>query len=122
MPDTDLGIRSPMQNESDIHLIYATFPDMESGRQAGERLIGARLAACVNMWPGMVSLYRWEGRVEEGEEIVFLAKTTATRLAEAVAAIREVHPYEEPAIVAVAAAGGSAGFFDWIRAETQPEG
>ncbi|WP_029058737.1 divalent-cation tolerance protein CutA [Stappia stellulata] len=107
-----------MQSCSDIRLIYATFPDTASARAAAHALVGAQLAACVNMWPGMQSVYCWQGAVEEGAEVVFLAKTTSARLAEAMAKIAESHPFDEPAVIALDVAAGRDGFLDWIRAQT----
>ncbi len=107
-----------MQDDTDIRLIYATFPDMAAARAAARGLVAKGLAACVNMWPGMISVYRWEGAVEEGDEIVFLAKTTKARCDETVAAIRDLHPYDEPAVLVLPVDGGSATFLDWIRRES----
>ena len=73
-----------MQSDSHIRLIYATFPDTDSHRAAGEALVRERLAACINMWPGMVSIYRWQGEIEEANEVVFLAKTTLSQSAAAI--------------------------------------
>ena len=106
----------------DIRLIYATFPDMATARAAAGPLVRGGLAACVNMWPGMISLYCWEGAVEEGQEVVFLAKTTVARQDEAVQAIRALHPYDEPAILVLPVEGGSASFLDWIRAGSSGQG
>ncbi|WP_349357403.1 divalent-cation tolerance protein CutA [Stappia sp.] len=108
-----------MKSTTDIRLIYSTFPDMESARDAAAKLVTLRLVACVNMWPGMVSVYRWQGAVEEGAEVVVLAKTSAARLEEAMAAIVELHPFDEPAVLALDVAHGSPSFLDWIRAETR---
>jgi periplasmic divalent cation tolerance protein len=107
-----------MQTDSHIRLIYATFPDTDSARTAGEVLVRERLAACVNMWPGMVSIYRWQGEIEEANEVVFLAKTTLSQSAAAIAALRAAHPYDEPAVLSLPVEDGSAGFLHWIRKET----
>ncbi|MXN63890.1 divalent cation tolerance protein CutA [Stappia sp. GBMRC 2046] len=107
-----------MTTKSDIVLIYATFPDEKAAREAARALIGERLAACVNFWPGMRSVYRWQGEVEEGEEIVFIAKTTVENAARVRARIAEMHPYDEPAMVDIATLGGAESYLGWIRAET----
>lgn len=107
-----------MQSCSDIRLIYSTFPDSESATAAAREIVGAGLAACVNMWPGMRSLYCWEGKVEEGEEVVFLAKTTQARVEEAMARIAACHPFDEPAVIVVDVTAGRDSFLDWIRAQT----
>ncbi|SDU21579.1 divalent-cation tolerance protein CutA [Stappia sp. ES.058] len=108
-----------MQSCSDIRLIYSTFPDTASARAAAREIVGAGLAACVNMWPGMQSVYCWDGAVEEGEEVVFMAKTTEARLAEAMALIAGCHPFDEPAVIALDVAAGRGSFLDWIREQTR---
>lgn len=105
----------------DIRLIYATFPDTDSAGAAARKLVGEGLAACVNMWPGMTSVYRWQGTLEEGQEVVFLAKTTRARAREAIEAVVQAHPYDEPAVMLLPVEGGSASFLDWIRRETGSE-
>ena len=109
---------SEMAMKGDIVLIYATFPDEASAREVAVVLVGERLAACVNFWPGMRSVYRWQGGVEEDEEIVFIVKTTAENAGKARARIAEMHPYDEPAMVDIATLGGAESYLDWIRAET----
>ncbi|NRG18163.1 divalent-cation tolerance protein CutA [Rhizobiales bacterium] len=103
---------------SDIVLIYATFPDEEAAREVAGVLVGERLAACVNFWPGMRSVYRWQGQMEEAGEVVFIAKTTAENAAKVRGRIAELHPYDEPAMVDIAARGGAESYLGWIRAET----
>jgi len=105
----------------DIRLIYATFPDTDTARAAARKLVGEGLAACVNMWPGMTSVYRWQGTLEEGQEVVFLAKTTRSRAREAIEAVVQAHPYDEPAVMLLPVEGGSASFLEWIRRETGSE-
>jgi periplasmic divalent cation tolerance protein len=78
-------------------------------------LVGEGLAACVNRLPGVVSTYRWEGRVDENGETLLLIKTTADRLTELTTRISELHPYELPEVVAVPVVGGLEPYLDWIR-------
>ncbi len=99
-------------------LVYATFPSLESAESVGAKLLEQQLVACVNLLPGMVSLYRWQGRQQRDQEVVMIAKTR-TSLAEVVTeTIVEVHPYDVPAVVVVDLAGGSKPFLDWISSET----
>lgn len=105
-----------MQDDTPV-LIYSTFPDEETARTAAAILVKSALAACVNMIPGMRSIYVWKGAVEEDGEIIFIAKTTKARADAVMAAIAENHPYEEPALLILPTDGGSAGFCDWIRAQ-----
>ncbi len=99
-------------------LIYTTFPSREAAEEAARALLEARLIACANILPGMVSLYRWEGALERAEEVVMLLKTTAARAEAAVEAVAKAHPYEVPAILLLPIEGGAASFLAWIGAQT----
>ncbi|HEU5142091.1 MAG TPA: divalent-cation tolerance protein CutA [Solirubrobacterales bacterium] len=90
----------------------------EAGRIAAA-LVERRLAACVQMFGPIVSRYRWEGAIEEAEEWQCLAKTEAGLFEEVEAAIRELHSYEEPEIVAMPIVAGSAGYLGWVSAEVR---
>ncbi len=99
-------------------LVYTTFGDAETALAVGETLVRDRLAACVNVLPGMRSVYSWKGAVERADEVVAIVKTReglADRLA---AALRDRHPYETPIILHVAAVDADPGTLAWIRAET----
>ncbi len=98
-------------------LVYSTFPDSESARAAASCLVQQRLAACVNMIPGMRSIYVWEGKVADDEEIVFLAKTMKSTADAVMQAIAANHPYEEPALLVLPTQGSSKGFCDWIASQ-----
>ena len=86
----------------------------DEAERIASALIDARLAACVQTLGPITSRYRWKGRVEEAEEWLCLAKTEAARYQEVEAAIREIHSYEEPEILAVPVLAGSSGYLDWI--------
>ncbi|MEJ1161138.1 divalent-cation tolerance protein CutA [Prosthecomicrobium sp. N25] len=104
----------------ELVVVYATFPDLPGAQAAARGLVEGGLAACVNMIPGMVSVYAWKGTLETAGEVVFLAKTRG-RLAEAVmGAIAAVHPYETPALMVLPVEAASRAYGDWIVAETQP--
>jgi len=79
-------------------------------------LVERRLAACVQVVGPISSRYRWQGEVEQAEEWLCLAKTTGDRYAELEAAIRELHSYEEPEIVATPIVAGSPGYLAWLSA------
>lgn len=99
-------------------LVYTTWPSVVEAEAAGAALVEAGLAACVNILPGVRSVYRWQGAVERATETVMIVKTRADR-AEAVAtAIKARHPYDTPAIMVVPVAGGEPGYLAWIAAET----
>lgn len=104
--------------DDDAILIYATFPDIDVARTIGASLVRQQLVACVNILPGMISIYRWEGAIEEDGEISMIAKTRIGLVDAVTAAIVAEHPYDTPAVVAVPVTGGSGPFLDWIRTET----
>ena len=95
-------------------ILYVTAPDMDAARAIGAALVEARLAACANILPGMVSLYRWNDALEEGREVVLIVKTTCSRAEAATAAIVAMHPYDLPCVLAFDPAGGHAPFLHWI--------
>lgn len=103
-----------------VVFLYTTFPDRETAERVGTQLVEARLAACVNILPGMRSIYRWKGAVERADEIVMIVKTIATREAEAIVAIRGGHPYEVPAIVTLPTTGGFEPYLAWIAENSKP--
>jgi periplasmic divalent cation tolerance protein len=101
-------------------MLYTTFPSVVEAEKAGKTLVEDRLAACVNILPGMVSHYRWQGAVERGEEVVMIIKTRAS-LAEPVrAAVKGSHPYDTPAIVVLPIESVDETYFAWIMASTDP--
>ena len=102
-------------------LVYTTFPSIVEAERAGRVLVERRLCACVNILPGMVSHYWWQGAVERGEEVVMIIKTRAS-LAEAVrAAVKEMHSYSTPAVLVVPIENVDPDYHAWIVAETQGE-
>jgi periplasmic divalent cation tolerance protein len=99
--------------------VYTTWPALVEAERAGKLLVERRIAACVNILPGMISHYWWEGQVERGEEVVMIVKTRAS-LADAVtAAVKEAHSYSTPAIVVLPVEGGDPAYLGWIMAETK---
>lgn len=99
-------------------LVYITASSMSEARHIGRALVEARLAACVNIIDGMVSLYHWQGRIEEGSEVVVIAKTKQSLLESLTVKVKAMHSYDCPCIVAMPLAGGNADFLYWIVAET----
>ena len=99
-------------------LIYATFPDEKIAEMVGEVLVDQGLVACVNILPGMVSIYVWEGKRQRDAEVVMIAKTRSRQLDAIVRTIKARHPHATPAIVAVDIAGGSTDFLRWVAAQT----
>lgn len=102
----------------DTLLVLTNLPDEESARRLAAHLVGERLAACVNILAPCRSVYRWEDRIEDAAEAPVLIKTAAGRYADLEAAIKSLHPYELPEIVAVPVAQGLPGYLAWVAAET----
>ena len=101
--------------------VYTTFPSVVEAEKAGNILVDARLAACVNILPGMTSIYRWQGAVERAEEAVMIIKTRAS-LAEAVReAVKEMHSYTTPAVLYLPLEGGDPAYVDWLMNETREQ-
>lgn len=105
-------------DDDQVLLVMSTLPDQDSATKLARTLIETRLAACVNVLAPCVSVYRWQGAVEEAAEVPMLIKTTARRYAELESALRAHHPYELPEIVAVPLARGLPGYLGWVAAET----
>ncbi|MDO8535280.1 MAG: divalent-cation tolerance protein CutA [Xanthobacteraceae bacterium] len=99
-------------------LVYTTYPSLVEAETAGQALVEAGLAACVNILPGMVSIYRWKGAVERADEVVMIVKTRATLKQPVAAAVRERHSYETPAVLFLPTSGGDKDYVGWILAET----
>ena len=99
--------------------VYTTYPSIVEAEKAGRALLERALAACVNILPGMVSLYRWQGAIERGEEAVMIIKTRAS-LAEAVrTAVKDIHSYTTPAILVIPLDSVDADYLDWLLAATE---
>lgn len=101
-----------------LRLIYATFPTMDDAQRVARLLVERRLVACANLLPGAVSIYRWEGKMEEGQEVVMIAKSTAIKWAEIERLFEEEHPYDTPALVCVSTYAALPAFADWVMLET----
>jgi periplasmic divalent cation tolerance protein len=84
-----------------IILVYTTHPSVAEAETVGRALVERRLAACVNILPGMISHYWWEGAIERGEETVMIVKTRAALFEPVRAAVKEMHSYTTPAILVV---------------------
>jgi periplasmic divalent cation tolerance protein len=100
-------------------LVISNFPDDAAARHAARALVEAGLAACVNILAPCHSVYRWEGKLEEASEVPLLIKTHAARYPELETAIKALHSYTVPEIIAIPITGGSTDYLDWISRETR---
>ena len=100
--------------------VYMTAKDEKEALVLSRALVERRLAACVNILGPIRSLYWWDGKVNDEREVAFLAKTRKALLPKLTSAVKELHSYECPCIVALPMAAGSADFLSWIAAQTKP--
>lgn len=107
-----------MQENDKAVLVYSTFPTLEAAEAEGAALVEAGLAACVNILPGMISIYVWDGKRHRDAETVMIIKTRRGLADRVIAETRRRHPYENPALVVLPVDGGSEPFLDWIRLQT----
>jgi len=104
---------------SHAHLLsLCTCPDQPSAERLAEALVAEGLAACVNILPGAISVYTWEGRTERDTELVLLIKTTAARFDELQRRIVALHPYDVPEVIATPISHGLPAYLDWVSACT----
>ena len=107
-----------MTSDSDPVEVEITCPDLATARAIGDALLGARLAACVNIHAGIESRYRWQGAVETAREVPMTVKTRAGHFAALCARVRALHPYDTPDILARGIALADPAFAAWIVEET----
>jgi periplasmic divalent cation tolerance protein len=98
--------------------VYTTYPSLVEAEKAGQSLVEAGLAACVNILPEMVSIFRWKGQIERGGEVVMIIKTRESLQNRVASTVRETHPFATPAIVFLPTAGGDKDYVGWIMEET----
>ena len=103
-------------------LIYTTFATPEEAERIGSVLVEERLAACVNVMAPITSIYVWQGNRERATETPMLIKTRSTLAEPVVARVRELHSYDNPAVLTLAVEGGSADFLAWIAEQTSSSG
>jgi periplasmic divalent cation tolerance protein len=101
-------------------IVYTTYPTLVEAEKAGRALVEQRLCACVNILPGMVSHYWWNGALERGEEVVMIIKTRSSYSDAVSAAVKEAHSYETPAILVLPIESVDETYFEWLLTETEP--
>ena len=95
--------------------VYITAGDVDEARNIGRALVKARLAACINVFPEMESIYRWEGELQQDREVVLIAKTVAERFEALKHKVLELHSYECPCVIAMPVTHGYTPYIHWIR-------
>ncbi len=95
-------------------VVLCTFPDEEKARQIGTHLVERQYAACINIFPGVESIYRWQGELCREREVMVVIKTTRQAFAVMKRELASLHPYDEPEIIALPVVDGSAGYLAWL--------
>ena len=106
--------------DTDAIVVFMTAANGEEATRLADMLVGAHLAACVQILPEMESVYRWQGKIERQSEILLLAKTTRAKFAELEREVRALHSYDTPEIIAIPVVNGSAPYLDWLTKATDP--
>jgi periplasmic divalent cation tolerance protein len=101
--------------------VYTTLPSESDARKIGQELVEEKLAACVNIFPGMVSIYRWQDTIETGAEAAMLVKTRKDLQEQLLAALTARHPYSVPALVVFEPQHVATPYLEWVFTQTMPE-
>jgi periplasmic divalent cation tolerance protein len=119
-----MGVRRPrsvpsrmINDPSEPIVVLLTAPNNEEAGRIAETLVSSRLAACVQILPEIRSIYRWKGEIARESEVLLLAKTTRTKFTELEQAVRSMHSYETPEIVALQVLAVSDDYLEWLKGE-----
>ena len=100
-----------------VVVVFSTFPSADKAAEVARTLVEERLVACVNVVPGVRSIYRWQGKLCDDSEVLAVIKTTSERADALVARLGQLHPYEVPEVLALPVSAGSAKYIDWVSSE-----
>ncbi len=107
-----------MNKETPYLLVLSTCPDQATAERIAQLLVEEKLAACVNVIPDITSLFQWQGKLDQDNEILLLIKTTAASYGALETLVRQQHPYELPEIIAVPIVDGLNDYLDWVSSNT----
>ena len=96
---------------------FTTCESREDALRIATALVEKKCAACVNILPGVISVYRWKGNIEQAGEWLLMIKTTAEQFENLKEAVREVHPYEVPELIGLNIVDGAPSYLEWIEAQ-----
>ncbi len=100
--------------ESKYQVVLVTAPTIETAKEIGSQLVAAKLAACVNILPGITSIYTWEEEICEEGEFLLMIKTRADLFEELSTLVQTIHPYDVPEVIAIPITAGSEKYLNWI--------
>lgn len=104
------------ESNSNVRIVLTTVANNEEGERLARILVGEGLAACVTLIPGVRSIYRWQGKIEDAAETMLLLKTDTGQLAALEARLHALHGYETPEFLVLPVEAGSDGYLEWLRA------
>src|SRR5207245_1061165 len=104
---------------TDALLVFTTLPNADKAADVARALVEERLAACANLLPAVRSIYRWEGKIQDDNEVLVLFKTRAENVERLKARILELHPYEVPEVLAVPIESGYQAYLEWLENQTR---
>ena len=107
-----------MKSSEKFCWIYITSGSVEEAKSIGQILVGQNLAACVNLLENMTSIYKWEEKLEESQEVIMIAKTRKTLIPKLVETVNRLHSYDCPCILELPIQGGNSDFLSWIESQT----
>jgi len=115
-----LQMVAPLRKKSvgQVLVILVTAVNQEEARKIGKGMVDAKLAACANIIPGIQSIYRWKGKVVKAQEVLIILKSTRPRYRALEKAIKAMHTYETPEIIALPVKEGLDRYIGWVRSET----
>jgi len=103
---------------TDAMLVLTTLPNSDAAADLAKKVVGEKLAACANVLPAVRSIYRWQGAVQDENEVLVLLKTRRAQFERLKTRILELHPYDVPEVIAIPVEQGHGAYLDWIANET----
>ena len=107
-----------MESSEKLCLVYMTAGSLEEAKNIGQILVEKNLAACVNLLENMTSIYKWEDKLEESQEVVIIAKTRKSLMPKLIETVNSLHSYDCVCILQLPIQGGNSDFLNWIQSET----
>ncbi len=108
-----------MRATAQFKVVLVTAPDLKTARRLAQSALTARLIACANLVPKIESHYWWQGKIEQGAEVLLILKTTRARLGALEKLILAQHPYTTPEFIVLPVTGGAPGYLDWLAQSCQ---
>jgi len=100
--------------QEEYSMAFVTAPDSDKAKEIAGGLVSNKLAACVNIIPGVTSVYEWEGKIENDSEVLMMIKTRSARIGEMTEFVKKNHPYDVCEVITTSIEGGNKEYLDWI--------